>query len=388
VSVPVGPVVYAAFVNGVRVTDVILDVRIEETWGQHDLVTIRIEYNRMYPMSTIKPWADNALVQVVWGRRPNGLVNWYGYVSHHEMEGNADSGTHNLQLTYYCTGTSKPMNAEVSKVWGSVTPTYVAKMMAQKYHLRCVVTSTTWVLNGEVQANLSDFAYMQYLSGKAGYRFWVSGGTMYLIDPAVLLQGSSRQGVPVFTQDKSLSKQDTIRQFKLLRGDSLPGSTVATRQISGIDITTGHIFQASTGSGGITKQNTTRVATSWSGASQILAAWESLSQFWVGATAELFGSTLLYPGKVVYLQGQALPGGNAGYWIVVSVKHVLLASGTANPTADKYVTQCVIMRNTSATIPAVKNTVVINPEFTACAPSKGQWYSSDQRVIVDGVVNG
>jgi hypothetical protein len=388
VSVPVGPVVYAVYVNGVRVTDVILDTRIEATWGQHDMVSVRIEYNRMYPMSTIKPWADDAIVQVVWGRRPNALVNWYGYVSHHEMTSEADSGTHNLQYTYYCIGTSKPLNSEASRVWGDVTPTYVAKMMAQKYRLRCVVTSTSWVLSGEVQANMSDFAYMNYLAAKTGYRFWVSGGTLYFINPAVLLQGSSHQAVPVFTQDKSLTKQDTVRKFQLLRGDSLPGSTVATRQISGIDVTTGHIFQASTGSGAITKQNTTRVATSWSGGNQILAAWQALSQFWIGATAELFGSAGLYPGKVVYLQGTALPGGNTGYWIVVSARHVLLASGTSNPTADKYVTQCVLMRNTSATIPTIKSTVVVNPEFTACTASGGQWYSTDQRVIVDGVISG
>jgi hypothetical protein len=386
-TVPVGLVVYAVLVNGVKVTDVVLDVRIETTWGQHDLVSVRIEYNRMYPMATIKPWADNALVQVTWGRRPNALQTWYGYVSYHEMAGNADSGTGNLQYTYYCVGTSKPMNAEVSRIWGTVTPTYIAKVMADKYRLRCVVTSTSWVMSNMVQAGMSDFAWMNYVAQKAGYRFWVSGGTLYLVDPTILLQGTARQAVPVFTQNKSLASQDTIRDFKLLRGDQLPGSTTATRQITGIDTTSGHLFQVSAGTG-ITKQNSSFVASSYSEGNQIVAASQNLSQFWIGAWAELFGNSSLYPGKVVYLQGNGLPGGNAGYWIVVSAEQILLASGTTNPTADKYVTQCVLMRNTSATIPTIKNTVIINPEFVTCSSRSGQWYSTDQRVIVDGVING
>ena len=195
-SQAVGPVVYAVYVNGLPIPDLPLDVWLEQTWGRHDVFAVRIEYNRGYPMSTITPWPDNALVQIVWGRRPAALQNWYGYVSHHELAGNADSGTHNLQYTYYLAGTSKPMNTEASRVWGNVTPTYVAKQMALKYHLRSVLTSTDWVLSGETQANMSDFAYMNYIAGKTGYRFWVSGGTLYLTDPAVILAGTTSQGVP------------------------------------------------------------------------------------------------------------------------------------------------------------------------------------------------
>lgn len=386
--VPVGPVIYQIYVNGQLIPDRPLDVSLEQTWAMHDLFSIRIEYNRGYPMSAIVPWADNAPVQIVWGRRPNALQTWYGYVNHSEQASNADSGTHNLQYTYYVLGTSKPMNTENSFVWGNVSPTYIAKQMALRYHLRSVLTSTSWVLSNETQANMSDFAYLNYIAQKVGYRPWVSGGTLYFTDPAVILAGTARQGVPAYRQDKLMTQQDTMRDFKLLTGDNLPGSAVAQRQISGIDSTTGHLFTVSSGSGSISKTNTVRVAQSYGEASQIIGAWQNLSQFWIGATAELFGWSLLYPGKVIYLDGTALPGGNIGYWIVVSVKHILKNSYTGLATNDKYVTQVVVMRNNSGTLPKLKGTNVISPEFVPCTVNNGTWFSSSLQTIYDGAVNG
>lgn len=387
-TIPVGPVVYSITVNGTVIPDLPLDVSLKQTWGCHDIFTVRIEYNRATAMGSIVPWADNAPVQIVWGRRPNALQTWYGYVSHAEQDSQSDSGMHNLQYTYVLIGTSKPMNSETSRVWGNVTPTYIAKQMALKYHLRAVLTSTNWVLSNETQANMSDFAYMQYISQKTGFRFWVSGGTLYLIDPAVILAGTSSQGVPVYRQDKLLTQQDTMRAFRQLQGDNLPGSVVAQRQISGIDQTTGHLFTVTTGSGNITKVNTTRVATSYGQGNDIVNAWAGLSQFWIGATAELFGYSLIYPGKVVYLDGTALPGGNVGYWIVVSAKHILKQSYTSVPTNDKYVTQVVLMRNSSGTMPVIKQTNIVSPEFVTCQLSDGTWYSSSLQVLYDGVING
>lgn len=384
----VQPVIYAIYVNGLQVQDQPLDARLSQTWGMHDMWAIRIEYNRLYPMNTIQVWPDNALVQVVWGRAPGQLNTWYGYVNHSEQNSHADSGTNDLQYTYYLLGTSKPMNTTNSYVWGSVSPTYIAKQMALRYHLRCAYSTTTQVLTAETQASMTDFNYMNSLADKTGYRFWVSGGTLYFLNPAVLLQGAPRQAVPAFRQDKSLTQQDTMRNFKVLQGDNLPGSAVANRTISGIDSTSGNLFTASTGSGSTTLNNTTRIVQSLGEAQNILAAWQGLSQFWIGATAQLFGNTLIYPGKVVYLQGDALPGGNIGYWIVVSAEHILLSSGTTNPSNDKYVTNCVLMRNTLATVPATQNTVLIQPEFVPMAPSNGIWWSTSLQTIANGIING
>lgn len=387
-ALPVQPVVYAVAINGAATSEVIQNVYVEQAWGQHDIVAIRIEYNRGYDMPTITPWADNALVQMTWGQSAGNLMTWYGYVNHHEMKSNSDSGMHNLQITYYCIGASKPMNSQSSYNWGNVTGTYVAKAMAKRYGFRAVVTSGAQILNNLTQANMSDFQFMNYLAQKTGYRFWCSNGTLYFVDPAIYFMGGFNQGVSAFRQDKTQTVQDTMRDFTLLRGDNLPGSVVANRVVYGIDGATGHLISASTGGSGPTLINTSRSVNSIADGQQVVNAWQGLSQFWIGASAEFFGDQEIYPGKIVYLDGNALPGGNIGYWVVARAKHLLVMSGTPLPTNDKYTTQVDLLRNSGGPVPQYKNVVTVSPEIVQCVNNQGSWQAAQQTVIVDGVTNG
>lgn len=387
-SFPVSPVVYAVTVNGIPMSDLILNVTLEMEWGKHDLAAMRIEYNRAEDMSGIDPWPDNAMITMVWGRGPTGLQTWYGYVNHHELKSNAESGTHNLQITYYCLGTSKPMNSQRSYNWGSVTGTYVAKAMAKRYGFRCVVTSGAPVLNDLTQANMSDFQFMNYLAQKTGYRFWCSNGTLYFVDPLIYFMGGFNQGVSVFQQDKKQFQQDTMRDFNVLRGDNLPGSTVANRIVYGIDGATGRLISSSTGGSGPTIVNTSRSIRSIAEGQQVIEAWSGLSQFWIGAQAEFFGDHEIYPGKIVYLDGNAVPAGNIGYWVVSRAKHLLLMSGSPMATLDKYTTQVDLLRNTTGPTPNYKNVVTVAPEIVKCVDNHGVWNAGQQTVIVDGIANG
>ncbi len=391
-ALPVGAVSTNVQVNGTTVTDIILNCSIDMQWGMHDIAQVRIEYNSLFPMSTITPWADNAPVKISWGRSPNPLNTWYGYVAHNELAGNADSGDHNLQYDYVILGTSKPMNAMSNKNWGLTTPTDVAKQMALKYKFRCVVTTpaTTQALTNITQASMTDFQFMNYLAQKNGYRFYVSGGTMYFVDPAVYFTGSQSQGVSVFVQDKSLIKQDTMRDFRVVRGDSLPGSSISNRTVYGIDTSSGsgQIVSASTGGSAPTMYNTTRVATSLAEVQQIQTAWDGLSQFWIGGTAELFGDQSLYPGKLIYAQGNALPQNNQGYWCLARTRHQLVSSGSVATTNDKFVTQVEMIRNTQGPKPTIKGVVTISPEQVGMTLSGSTWTSASQAVISDGISNG
>lgn len=387
IGTAVGPVVYQVYVNGVPVVlpQFILDAELNQTWGAHDVFVFRIEYNRAFPMNTIKPWPDNATIMVAWGRKPQALNLWYGYVNHHKISGNADSGTHNLQYTYFCIGTSKPMNSVNNQFWGSVTPTYIAKQIAQQHHLRCVVTTTSWVLQSEVQANESDFQFMNRLAAKTGFRFWVSGGTLYFVDPSVVLVGAGQTTVPTFRMDKRLDWQDTMRDFKKLQGDNLPGAPVATRTVWGIDTASGQVIQASAGTGSLQQTSTVRVATNLGDAQRHVQAWQDLSQWWVAATAELFGNVTLYPGKVVGITGNAVATPDKGLWILSSARHLMKASGTGIPTNDKFVTQVGLTRNATGPQPTIKGATRISPEFVECTSSGGVWYSTDISIINDGM---
>ena len=110
-------------------------------------------------------------------------------------------------------------------------------------------------------------------SGQDGFRFWVSCGTLYFIDPAVFIATAGTQAIPRYRMDKLLDKQDTIRDFEQFKGDNLPGAVQAQRSIFGIDNATGTVFQtmASNPTGStIEHYNTQRVATSYGEAVNIM----------------------------------------------------------------------------------------------------------------------
>src|SRR5580700_2069125 len=126
-----GPVIYQVFDNGVPYNNrpPILDASLTETFGVHDLFTLRIEFPFNSPAGSLIPWPDNTPISIQWGQAPD-LNWWYGYVNHHEIATNADSGTRLMQLTYTCIGTSNVLNSVTTTKWESVTPTYILKSIA------------------------------------------------------------------------------------------------------------------------------------------------------------------------------------------------------------------------------------------------------------------
>lgn len=388
-SIPVGPTIYSIYVNNTLQSVFPLDVELRQSWGNHDLFFIRIEYPRLYSgIPSLQLWPDNAPVKIVWGRRPNNIQTWYGYVNHHTVDSNADSGSKATQITYICIGTSKPMNTDKTRTWNNTTPTYIARKIAGEYGFRAVLTSTNWLLPYEVQSNESDFKFLNRIADKVGYRFYVSGGTLYFIDPIVTLQGTSNSGIPVFRVDKKFTQVDTIRNFCMSKGDNIPGAVVANRTMYGIDPGSQTIFQATSNSIQDTSVNyimNTWPAPSIQQASNLVSAWQSRSQFWLSSSAELFGNSYLYPGKMITLAGDQLPNEAAGYWLVASVTHMVKASGTSKSSSDKYVSQVTLLKNTSTILPTIKSVNKISPEFTACSLIGNSWKSADMSVLYDGV---
>ena len=386
----VPPVLYALEVSGVPVSDWPKDVELRQAWGQHDLFFLRIMVGKLRPYKRLlTAWPDNAPIKITYGRGQGNTSVWYGYINHHELSSQDDSNIDTIQITYVCIGTSKPMNTEVHRAWPSTTPTIVAQTLARKYKLRCVVTSTNFKLPFEMQ-NESDFSFLNRIAAKVGFNFWVSGGTMYFIDPAVCLSGLSAKFVPQYRIDKIPIQKDNAKNFRRIKGDNLPGAIISSRQVYGVDQSTGRPFMAqadTSQSPDITSFNSVRHVTSYEQGKQIINAEQSLNQFWIFATVEVFGYTPLYPGKAINLQGYALPDGASGYWIVQNVQHVLAPSGTSDPTMDFYATRLSIMTNATGGIPKLKGVSQVNPEQVSCIlVDHKTWQSSNFSVITDGIV--
>jgi len=363
------PVLYAVWVNGVPYNSSttvpwIADCQIEQSFGKHDLVHLRIEYPWIYNYTNMSIWPDDTPIAILWGRKPDTRW-WYGYVNHKEIKKESDSGNKSLQITYVCIGTSAVMNADVNRRWEQVSPTYIAKKIAREHNMRAIVTplkvpstvNTAWILEYEVQANESDFCFLNRVANKCGLRFWCSGGTLYMVDPSVTIQGAGSSVPPVYYANKDLRFQDTCRQFEIMKGKNLPGSVYANRVLYGIDANSGKLYTAVSNppppSPGVVVpmgQTRTHIKTdipvnSYQDAAHKLKAWARLSQHWVSASAQLFGTTNIYPGKLVDLEGSALPDGASGIWLVTCAEHLLRWSGTTNPSLDRYMTNVELVRN-------------------------------------------
>lgn len=386
-AIPVSAVTLGVTVNGVAISDFIQNAELKQEFGCQEIFTFRIEYNRAKNLNNVAIWPDNAPVTVVWGQGLANTTVWYGYVNHSEYASNADSGSYAPQYTYYCVGTSKPMNSQLTLTWGETSPTYMAKQIAANHSLRAVLTSTAWVSDYEIQSAESDFEFLNRMALKYGFRFAVSGGTLYFIDPASVLASSSSQGIPQFYLDKTFTRQDTIRDFKRIKGDNVPGSEQATRVISGLDSVTGLPFTVGTNVGQpLTKIQTGYVAGSVAEATVMANAWQSQTQFYIQASAELFGNSMLYPGKLVYLSGAAMPSDDVGYWMVSGADHLLKVSGTSYTVLDKFVTKVRLVRNQGGAQPNITNTSVINPEFVSCQLLGGVWQATQVGAIYDGTL--
>lgn len=390
-AIALAPVTYQIQVNGLTLATNPLDVEYRQAWGKHELFFVRLEYPRLYPnINSLPLWPSNAPVQIKWGRGSGNTGTFYGYVNHHAVKSSADSGSRAFQVTYTLIGTSKPMNSHKTRAWGQASPTYMAKQIAAEQGLRAVLTSTSWVADYEVQSSESDFAFLNRMAAKYGFRFSVSGGTLYFIDPAVVLAGSSSQGIPIFEMNKSFSWQDTIRCLEKIEGDNIPGSEQATRLVSGVDQNTGvpfTVIASGTSGQSMTKIQDGYVASTVAEAQVMADAWHSHTQFYVQASAELFGNSLLYPGKLVYLRGSALPGDTSGLWMVSEASHLLRHSGTTYTVLDKFVTRVKLIRNASgATQPNIKQVNVIKPEIVPCTFSGGRWTATSLGALYDGVL--
>lgn len=388
---PQGPVIYSVKVNGTTNLDFPASIELEQRWGHHDIMTVKVQATSNHPYrKLLRAWKDGAPIEILWGRLPDQLNHWYGYVNHKEhMSEDEFSAGQSIQQNYYLIGTSKVMNSHRNRAWTNITPSVIAYKIAKEHGFRCVSTKTLEKFDYELQAFESDFQFLNRIADKIGFRFWVSGGTLYFIDPSVVIQGKNSRFVPNYLVDRYPGYRDTAMNFHSRQGDNLPGSAIVARQLWGMD-GRGKIFRVL--ADGANDKLPAMMHPEWhvrsiaEGKARINAS-QSLSQFWLYASVDVGGFSLLYPGKVLTLSGHGMADQNQGAWMVTAVKHVLKSkTQMIEPTVDSYYTHVELMKNVKNERPNIKGVQPVKPEMVTCILAGGKWQSTNLNSIQEGVV--
>lgn len=315
--------------------------------GVHDVATVSVMYlrppslnrtgsNLPWQPSVASLWKDNAAVQVDYGRQ-NQMSSWYGYVAGKQQVHALNQVANGVVVVnYFCIGTSKPMQNQSTVAWKNVTASYMARVIARKYGLRPVVEPTLYVYPYRVQAGQSDFKFLAALADTIGFRFRVTGSSLYFTNPYTAFLNGTVRGMPNFTMDKLPGSFDTLTDFQIVDGPSVPdGGILASRTLFAINPNTNAFVHATNdylkyssfndpgaskmAVNTIVKQDLT--ADSYEQAMALLDADAAANRFWVDSNASLWGDSRVAPGIAVNLEGQALSQDNVGAWMVQGCTH-------------------------------------------------------------------
>lgn len=336
-----------AYANGSWNLDRVHSVEVIGAQGLHEIAILTYGYPRSD--SVVPP--EKTQVTITYGRKATGLRTFYGYVNHFEPDGDRGAGT----IRVWCIGTSLPLNSANPYSWTNVSASYVARVIAQRYQLRPVLTRTREIISHWAQGNENDFEMMNRLAARAGVKFWVTGGSLYFLDPTTLL--TEAQQTPRLVMNGRAD--DTLLKVGGVVGSLAPEDTPAVNYVYGLKNSSngtdvfGTLVKASsirsTLNAGMTLGSNTNVVnmptTSAAEAQSIVDAATNVGS-WVTVSAYVNPTEAIEIGDVVTLEGSKCPGPLSGVWVVCGTdeKHVFITDG---PTRQGSARTCVLtlMRN-------------------------------------------
>lgn len=300
-----------------------------EGFGKHEVVLIDFPYGNAF--TAVAP--ERTPVVVTWSRsRGDTLREFKGYVNHTERltperGGSAEYGL----LRFVLIGTSQPLNSVNPRSWVDTTGSAIVKSIAHEHRLRAVVTKSNRRIPYWATGKDTDFLSIKALAERDGARMWVSGGTIYYIDPSVLVR------YPVDTPFSFVANgtnKDTLISHGKVTGSMVPGSGAAkTALVYGIDGSTGRLLHQSSDS------ERARLGLPATGYSEVYPL--SVNSFreareaveartnqgnWSTLTARLTMSGSVKTGRMINLDGNIVTADVRGDWLVSGASHVFDAS--------------------------------------------------------------
>jgi hypothetical protein len=310
-------------ISGNRINDLIKRVEVREGYGVHSMALVDVTTS-----ANSSAYPELAPVVLDYGRSPNDMVRWYGYVHHSSVL--ASGGAQTVTTRYVCIGTTLPLNIQRTRSWKNVSPTSIARQVGRQNGLRTVISPSSRRLTYWAQSGQSDFKLLQDLAHEVGFRFWVEGTTLYFLDPRILLVGQNAQNIPVFSKNQQPGVMDTLREMSILTGTMVPreNGTTGTSSISGLDAKTGRVIKASSSSNTgasafLNSISTARAVDNYADAQALMEARTLASRGWITMQATLYGTAKIVPGSLVAVTGNSISSDRTGRWMVTGTKHII-----------------------------------------------------------------
>lgn len=296
-------------------------VEIQERFGQHQIAILDFGIPREVRKKVV-PELTPMIMR--WGSYPVDTRTFYGYVNHHEMRDTEDETI----LRVYCIGSSEPMNQPSTTSWSNTSDSAIAKEIANRNGLRCVLHKSSRVLDFWSTNGGSDMKTMQRLAERTGYRFWVDGSTLFYLRPDVLLDKAP--GVRTSVYSTNGADSDTLRGFRIISGSLAPVDGAAkVHEIYGLDRGTNRLIRASSTQAlarrGLTVPPSRIInktpADTLSMARDVVET-NAIAGDWATAEATVAGTARDRLGDLVILDGSGLHHEYAGNWVVAGGTHV------------------------------------------------------------------
>jgi phage protein D len=301
---------------GWRAVDGLSKVTVRQQFSNHTLFFL--DYNIAENQKYLLP-PENTPLSVLLGSGPLGSRTMYGYVNHLE-EKVTEQGVRLTRLVGV--GTSKVMNTTVPSSWEGTTRPGVVRQLASRYRFRAVMHSHPEVLESWSTGSLTDFRALNRLAEEMGFKVWVDGATIWLLDPARSLAAASRVSTKVVHPAEQYSGQ-------VFKGSNIPGRVTAAKRTLqyGISRTSNEVLVSANGDRSLPAELLTVPADTYSEAGYAADAARRLRADAYSVTATVVGDATLSPGAPVVFDRHTASPDQVGLWLVNSAEHTISADG-------------------------------------------------------------
>jgi hypothetical protein len=319
---------YRADFYGWRTVTGLSKVTIRQKFGNHTLFWLdyAISENQRYLMPP-----ENTPFSTRFGAGPLGTRTVYGYVNH--LEEKVD-GTGRRFTRLVGLGTSKVMNTTTPSAWEGHTRTGIIRDIGARHRFRTVVYSHPEVLEMWVTGAMSDFRAINTLADEIGYRVWVDGATLWLLDPHLVLASASAASTKVVR----LPQQRSAQVFK---GSNVPGQVKASKRLVqyGLSRSTNEVLVSTSGEVGQPVEMLTGPVSSYTEAQFAANGAQKAMQDQASVTVSFDGDASLSPGSPVRFDASVPSPDQIGLWLVNEAIHEI--------SSDKFTTTVTATRDQS-----------------------------------------